>query len=477
MKNLNRIKIYVIVIILLFSNIGVLAANSNDSINDIARRADKLERQVDALKAQIDNQERLNEKNGTEEQIDIFLAKAEHRPFVISSPVFGMLRPDDNYSDLLGSLPTMNEDLVILELRQKMDNYAKANHIPFATRPVVSFSGGMEVNIDYRSNHDFSSVSKSSFALKKAELDIIAEVSSWATGAIIINYDDSSAAYTGNVAKWNNSRLRIDRAWMTLGKLTKNPFYFTIGQVYAPFGNYGTNMVTTPMIISLGQTKDRLVILGFNDTNGSYAQIFAFNGETKVSGAEFIRHTGVNIGHRVEEQNFIMNIGAGVIGNLAESQDMQNKIFAANYKSEKINSRVFGLNGHIKTIFFGKYILIAEYIGASNNFNKADLEFNNTGAKPQAFNFEGSVAFNTLNKPSSVFAGFGTTSQSLGLEFPKQSFCLGYAIAPAKYVNIVIEYRHDINYAKTDTGGRNDNIVIVPGRHNNRVTTMLGLYF
>lgn len=471
---------HVVIMMPLFVSVNVLAAKNNNSIDNISERADVLEQQINALKIQINNQERLSvsdTEDDTAAKIDTLLAQAGHRPFIVSSPAFGMRRPDDSYSDLMSALSTMNEDLVLLKLRQKMDNYAKANHIPFATRPVISLSGGIEAGIDYRSNDNFFRATKSSIMLRKAELDVIAEVGSWATGAMIINYDDSNAAYTGNVAKWNNARLRIDRAWVTLGKLNKNPLYFTMGQVYAPFGSYSSNMVTTPMATSLGQTKDRLMILGFNGTSGSYAQVYGFDGETRVSGGEFIRHTGANIGHRVESQNFTMNIGAGVIGNLAESQDMQNQIFAANQINEKINSRVFGLNGHIKATFFGKYDLLAEYVGASSNFNKADLEFNKQGAKPQAFNFEGSIAFNTLKKPSSVFAGFGLTAQALALNLPKQSFCLGYSILPTKYALVAVEYRHDINYSWADTAGRNDNIVIVPGRHNNRVTMALGLYF
>jgi len=490
----------------LASSVSAFAVNSDQTAKDLSVRTNALENQVHLLKAQIDQMQTKNKKQkvsknkntekpqasddtiSKEDKVDILLAQAEHRPFIVSSPVFGVRRPDDSFSSLMNKLPSINEDLVLLKLRQKMDNYAKENGIPYATRPIISISGALEGQVGFASNDKYSTTSKSEIALSKAEVDIIAEAGSWTTGAMTIEYDDDKADYTGNVAKWNNSRLRIGRAFITLGKLNKIPFYFTIGQVFAPFGSFGSNMITTPATRTLGRVKDRMVVFGYGGNDGLYAQIFGLDGETKPNGGEFIRHTGADIGHRFESENFAMNIGAGILGNLAESKGMQDKIFGKSSlpgkdrhvsNPEKINSRVFGLNGYCKATFFKKYSLMAEYIGASNNFDRADLAFNGQGAKPQAYSIEGSMAFKTFSKPSSVYAAFGGSSQALALGVAKQSYAVGYAMSPTKYALTSIEYRHDVNYAQGDrsVGGSGVTIATVPGRHNNRVTVELGLYF
>lgn len=475
----------------LTSSVSAFAVNSDQTAKDLSVRTNALESQVHLLKAQIDQMQAKNKKQkvskdknkeqpqdaddiiSKEDKVDILLAQAEHRPFIVSSPVFGMRRPDDSYSSLMNKLSSMNEDLYLLKMRQRMDNYAKANGIPFATRPVISISGGLEGKIDYHSNDKFNPASKTSIELSKAELDVIAEVGSWTTGAMIIDYDDDNAAYTGNIAKWNNSRLQVTRAWVTLGKLNKIPFYFTIGQVYAPFGSYNSNMITTASTSKLGRVKDRMVVFGYGGDKGLYAQIYGLDGSTKPNGGEFIRHTGANIGHRFEMENFALNVGAGVLGNLAESSELQKKVFGKSNDAERINSRVFGLNGHAKATLFGKYNLVAEYIGASNHFNKDDLEFNGQGAKPQAYNIEGSYTFKVFSKPSSVFAAFSGTSQALALGLPKQSYAAGCTMAPTTYALVSAEYRHDINYSWFDTSEGNE----IPGRHDNRVTMKLGVYF
>jgi len=488
----------------LTSSVSAFAVNSDQTAKDLSARTNALENQVHLLRAQIDQMQNKNKKQkvspaqdneqdnkalvqtyedlSKEQKVDILLAQAAHRPFIVSSPVFGMRRPDDAHSELMTNLSSMNEDLVLLKLRQKMDNYARANGIPFATRPVISLSGGLEGQVDYRSHDKYQPAAKSDISLSRAELDIVAEAGSWTDGAMIINYDDESASYTDNVSKVNNSTLYINRAWITLGKLNKTPFYFTIGQVFAPFGKFSSNMLTSPATKTLGRVKDRMVVFGYSGANGLYAQIFGTNGETKPNGGEFIRHTGINIGHGFETENFALNIGAGALGNLAESQGMQDKIFAKTKISnaENINSRVFGLDGHIKATFFNKYTLMAEYIGASNSFNAADLTFNGEGAKPRAYSIEASMLFKTFKKPSAVYTAFGGSAQALALGVAKQYWAAGYTVSPTKYAITTLEYRHDINYAWTDqtsAGGRITPVTSIPGRHNNRVTMQVGVYF
>ena len=491
----------------LVNSVSVFAVNSDQTAKDLSVRTNALESQVHLLKAQIDQLQTKNKNQkvkvsaaqdneqdnkpptqtyedlSKEQKLDILLAQAAHRPFIVSSPVFGMRRPDDAYSELMTNLSSMNEDLVLLKLRKKMDNYAKEHGIPFATRPVISLSGGLEAQVDYRSHDKYQPAAQSDISLSKAELDIIVEAGSWTDGAMIISYDDESASYTDNISKINNSTLYINRAWITLGKLNKTPFYFTVGQVFAPFGSFSSNMLTSPATKTLGRTKDRMAVFGYSGANGLYAQIYGLDGSTKPNGGEFIRHTGANIGHRFETENFALNIGAGVLGNLAESEGMQNKLFAVTKlinNPEKINSRVFGLDGYLKATFFKKYNLMAEYVGASNNFNSADLMFNGVGAKPQAYSVEGSMLFKTLSKPSSVYAAFGGSAQALALNVAKQYWAAGYTVSPTKYAITTLEYRHDINYEWTDqtsSGARIAPVTSIPGRHNNRVTVQLGLYF
>ncbi|CAL7959503.1 conserved exported hypothetical protein [Gammaproteobacteria bacterium] len=511
----------------LFSSISVFAADSDviakksvskKSVGSLTARANALEDQVRILKSQIGQMQGKDDKVKKEVsvisddspfQTHSLLEMYAHGPAVVTSPAFGVRRPDDNYSNLMSRLPSMNEDLVLLGLRQKMDNYANEKGIPIPSRPIIALSGGVEGQVAFNSNDGYTSTSKSDINLSMAEIDVIAEAGSWATAAMIINYEDKKdTASVDSVTRWNNSRIRLDRGWVTFGQLNKAPAYFTIGQVFAPFGNYSSNMVTTPSTQILGRVKDRMVVLGYNQF-GVYGQAYTYAGETKPTSSEIIKHCGFNLGYRFDHENFAMDVGAGVLGNLAESQGMQQNIFGlsstypspnTNFKGgETIVSRVYGLNGHAKATFYDMVTLIAEYVGASKSFDPIDLTFNGHGAKPQALNIEGSAAFKVMGKPSTVFAGYGMTSQALALGVPKESFFAGCTMNIVKYTLASLEYRHDIGYGSDSSSSSpisgtssKDRFVsynsfassagaaTVPAparRHNNKVTAVIGVYF
>lgn len=481
-------------------NVVVKKSTSKKSVNtNLAVRTNALENQVRVLKSQIDQMQNKGKGSMPEDnnklQFNSLLEMYAHGPAVVTSPAFGVRRAADGHSDLMVKLPSMNEDLVLLETRQKMDNYATEKGIPIPIRPIIALSGGVEGVVNVITNDKYSTTTKSDINLSMAELDVIAEAGPWATAAMIINYDDrSDAASADSITRWSSSRIHLDRGWLTIGQLNRSPVYFSIGQVFAPFGSYNSNMVTTSSTQILGRVKDRMVILGYNQF-GIYAQAYGYAGETKPTSSEIIKHGGFNLGYRYDCENFGMEIGAGVIGNLAESQGMQLNIFGrpASFKvndvtvtsDERMTSRVYGLNGHAKATFYDTVTLLAEYVGAAKAFDTTDLMFNGYGAKPMALNAEGSVNFDTFGRPSSIFAGYGLTEQALALLVPKQSFFAGYSISPIKYVLAAIEYRYDVNYSQNDTSNSvNPNFkrsISVPAsnasRHNNIVTAKIGVYF
>jgi hypothetical protein len=393
------------------------------------------------------------------------------------------------------SLSGINKDLLMLKLRQKMDNYANENSIPVPRSPVIVLSGGVEGEIAYKANDSYTRTAKTDINLSRAELDVVAEVGPWVTAAMLISYDDHSGTDVyatdanskgGSVTRANNSRLQIDRGWLTIGQLNKSPFYFTIGQVYAPFGNYGSFMITSSVTKTLGRMKDRMVIFGC-DYHGFNAQVYGFAGETKTLADEsqmtkVTKHSGANLGYKYESENFSARAGAGVIGNLAESQGMQDNIFGTNPSAnETIKSRVLGYNAHVKFDIYD-FDLLAEFVTASKAFDAADITFNNyNGAKPRALNIEGAYSFKIKDKPNTVAIGYGATSQSLALGLPKQRFSAGYSVVLIKNTIVSLEYRHDVNYAWTDVAGPSTRsptaTAVTNGRHANAVTLQVGAYF
>jgi hypothetical protein len=357
-----------------------------------------------------------------------------------------------------------------------MDVYAKEHGIAIPRGPMIVLSGAVEGRVSQDTN--YVKTSKTDVELSLAELDIYGEVNSWATAAMIISYDDSADTDSSNVARYNNSRLLIDRAFLTFGQLSKCPVYASIGQLYAPFGNYGGYRLTLSGTRTLGRVKDRMVVVGYEDS-GFFAQVYGFAGETKKeTGSEAFRHSGASVGYTYQGDNAKLHVSGGVLGNLAESQGMQKNIFGKSVSAETITSRVLGYTGFAKLSAYD-FDLIAEYVGASKDFDTADLAFNGHGAKPQALDFGTAYNFKVKGKPSAVFATYVLTSQALALDLPKHSFGAGCSTAFMKNTLAILEYRHDINYGWNDTATSTAGIAgaKVSGRHSNVVTLQLGVYF
>jgi hypothetical protein len=470
--------ILILFITTLFGSATVFASNS------LSVRTKALERQVSSLKSQISQMQGSGEKTTakpgvTNGQLLTLVEMYAHGPAVVTSPGFGLRRGLDEH-ELMVHLSGINKDLYVLKLRQKMDNYANEHGIAIPRVPIIVLSGGVEGQLVYDNNDGYSQNSKTDVNLSRAQLDVYGEVGPWATATMIINYDDGAgdASVDGDVARSSNSRLRIDRAFLTIGQLNKCPVYFSIGQMNASFGGYGSYMVTTPGTRSLGKMTDRMAILGYTDS-GLSAQVYGFAGETKyAAGAEALRHGGVNVEYKYGHDDVTLSVNAGVMGNLAESNKMQDKIFGVSTAAETITSRVLGYNGRAKLSLYD-FDLSAEYVGASKSFETTDLAFNGHGAKPQALQFESAYSFKIKDKVNTVFAAFGMTSQALALALPKQSFSAGYSIAPLKNTLASIEYRHDVNYGWNDTATSTDRITeaTVSGRHSNTVTMQVGVYF
>jgi hypothetical protein len=461
----------VTLVVILFSNAifaDVLKEYpSKNSIRKLKTRVLSLEKQVRLLNGKINNVKFSGRHTSGD---GLLTGMYGHGPVVVTSPVMGKRSYSYDASDLIVRLPSINEDLVLLSIRKKMDDYAK-NRFMIPERPIVALSGAVEGRLN--SVHHYNGMERSDINLSNAELDIVGEAGPWATTVMVISYDDSRLSSGSRVS---NSKLGIDRGFITIGQLNKFPMYLTIGQINAPFGAYSSRMLTDTATKVLGKFKDRMVVVGFN-LKGLSAQIFGFPGETKTNDHNVLRHAGFNLNFEHLMNKFKFTIGNSVIGNLAESNGMQ-KIFAnSNFGNEVLQKDICGIDSRIKVSYDNKYSISAEYVGAAEEFGRSDLRFNTRGAKPQAFHTEAAVDFLIRDMPSMVAIGCGHTSEALALNVSKNYFFTSYNISLIKGTTLGFEYRHDVNYNWNDVARGPVKAIPVDGRHRNTITANLAVYF
>lgn len=401
---------------------------------------------------------------------------------VTVSPYVG-LRPAFDASDLVTYLPSMNEDLKVLQQRQKLEKHLAVKGVDPADRPMLTLSGHVEGRASWNQGYARSNVRD--INLSGAQLEALATVSPWATGMLVLSYDDGAKMNTGS-RRVENSRIYLDRAFLTVGQLAVSPLYFTVGQIYIPFGVYNNYMVTTPLIQSLMRIKQRAALVGF-DKNGIYGSVYAFHGDSYDGNSNVINDYGFNLGYERKNQTVNSDIGIGVINNIADASGMQNTSASTGFLGfgqittgtpEKLGHLIPAIDVHAKASY-QKWSMFAEYITALQKFSSVDIAFNGRGAKVAALEAQAGYNFNLKRFPANIAVGYGRTWDALAFNLPQQSVFAKAGISLFKDTIESIEYRHDINYKKTDSYSGTGVATTNPTGHrsNNIVTAQIGVYF
>lgn len=411
---------------------------------------------------------------------------------VTTSPFLG-LRSAFDASDLIVNLPTMNEDLRFLKEHVKLQKKLDCYGLKLPDRPIIELGGKIEGIIFAQDDYNHGP-RRSDINLSSARLDVLVEVSRGVHGFLAMNMDNSTFDLLNNSSldiqlagsgnRVFNSRVFVSRAFVTIGDLNCFPVYFTIGQMFVPFGRYASNMVTSTLTVELARTNERAVLLGLY-TNGLYGSVYGFRGDSNIDSSG-INQWGLNLGYEKSWSCGSINVGGGYIANIADSTGMQVTGagsgffgFGLNNLTENLDHPVPAYDVHGE-FSYGHFNLFAEYIACTRSFDLEDLNFNGRGAKPTASNLELAYNFKFENLPASIAVGYGTSSEALALNIPEESYIAAFNISIWKNTIESLEFRHDNNYDDLDfAGGRGAVPIFVnsAGGSRNTYTLQVGIYF
>ncbi len=111
----------------------------------------------------------------------------------------------------------------------------------------VTLSGSIEGDMIFA--EDYEGASSSEFDLSTEELVFDVKTAEWAKGHIVVDYDGG-----------DDEDLYIDEANITLGQTETIPLFLTAGKIYAPFGDFSTNMIQDPLTLTVGEINAILPI-------------------------------------------------------------------------------------------------------------------------------------------------------------------------------------------------------------------------
>src|SRR3990167_10273579 len=356
-------------------------------------------------------------------------------------------------SDLVINSPSVNTDLQLLMIRKSIRDQLMAMGGVAPREPYHShllLSGVVETQVNYinrggkpsTSNIDVSNASLDAFMLGPSD---------WILGFMEFSYDNAKPS--DNSYTVSNSRLFVNKAFVTLGNLHDSPYYGTFGKYYVPFGAYSSLMITDVLTKSMMRTKANAITLGVKEpgANAFFGSLYVFRGDSHAASVSKLNNGGVNIGYNYKTGFFHGNFGAGVIANIADSSGFQVGNGFSQY--EQISHRVPGVD--LRGVFaLGEHMdVIVEYLSATTAFNPNDMSFNGQGAKPWALDTELAYTFTIFdNKPSTIAVGYQKTNQALSLGLPLNRYSLVLNTSLLRNTLESIELRRDLNYAASDTG-------------------------
>jgi len=313
----------------------------------------------------------------------------------------------------------------------------------------VSLSGSIEG--DYKLGKDFQGDHSSEFVLDTVDLILDVKVTDWATGKIVVEYDGTS----------DSEDLYLDEAHITLGKTETFPFFLTGGKIYAPFGDFSTNMIQDPLTQTVGEINSKGVIAGF-EQNGVKAVVFSYNGMNEGSDPadddnDSINGFGASLTYSYEQEAMGFNAGIAWVNNIGDSSTITDYLESADGKASvhsmanQVSGLSLNLGGNYKA-----FSLTTDYLTALDSFTFDELPYGAEGAEPGAWNSELAYTTAIMDKETVFAVGYQKSWEAVALELPEQRYIAAASMGIFDGTTLTFEYYHDTDYS-VDDGGTDNN--------------------
>lgn len=304
---------------------------------------------------------------------------------------------------------------------------------------LITINGLLETELSYsRSRSDDSDArqEESDLVLATMELCLQARLHDWLRGHVALLWEEDET-----------EPVDLDIATITLGDTESFPLSLEVGKMYVPFGHFDSAFITDPLVLELGETRGTAARLGF--TSGPLDVCLAlFNGDVADTddASDNINTVLAAISFTHAWKSVSVAGGLAYTSNMADSDALQQAV-ADNAKGGVLDDRVGGLNAWL-SLEAGPFCLVAEYLGATEAFDRNSLSFDGAGndwsgaARPTAWNWE--VAWCPNDRLT--LAAKNEKAQDLHDWLPEKRYgaCASYVLfdGPATTTVLSLEYLH-----------------------------------
>ena len=304
----------------------------------------------------------------------------------------------------------------------------------------VKFSGLVE--IEAFAGKDFAGAKTSDVTLATVELGLEAKITDVVSAHVVALYEEGE----------EDDHLIIDQGTITLGNAEKSPFYLTTGKMYVPFGSFTSSMVSDPLTLELAETRDTALLAGFAQA-GWHGSLFTFNGEVdKTGGDDTMKTFGANLGYKLEEGEWQVDLGAGWLNNLGDSNTLRDHIATTSTTVDGF-TEALALHANLQ---HGGWSVMTEYIAALDSFQPGEMDFAGRGAEPKAWQLELAYTTEVAEREVTLALGYQRTDEAVALGLPEHRYLAAVGIGIFDKTTLALEYRHDQDYDLAQ-GGTDEN--------------------
>ncbi|MBE9562653.1 MAG: LbtU family siderophore porin [Proteobacteria bacterium] len=301
----------------------------------------------------------------------------------------------------------------------------------------VTVSGFVQTEIRY--NNDYDSADSSDIVVDEINFTIEGQAHKFAKATLSFKYEEDSTP------------LEVDNAYLTL--TSDSPLYLQIGQLYVPFGNFSSHMVSDPLT-KFAETRETAAQVGIK-TGGAYASVYGFNGITQDDARNTIDHYGTNLGFGQTTDNMSFDVGVGYISDIGDSGSLEGFIEnAVDY------SYVDGANAYVN-FSAGAFSFMGEYITALDNFQDQHVSFDGAGAEPKAYNAEVGLSFNLAGRDTTFAIGYQATEEALALQLPEERIIGVLSTGIYTNTSLALEYSLSEDYSEDEGGTGEDSSSVI----------------
>ena len=298
----------------------------------------------------------------------------------------------------------------------------------------LTFSGTVEVEAFISDDYDGSSYGNdaSDIILATVELAFDARINDKVSARLSALYEEDDTPFD------------IDEGIISLD--FDNSTSLSVGQMYVPFGNFETHMISDSLPLELGEIRETALLLDLS-SDKLYVSIYAFNGDVQETGEDDeIASLGFNLMYVSET----MTAGFSYLSNMTDTDSISGIVGGTVASFEPGMSLYANISADNIAIFL-------EYLTSLDEFSAGSGAL--TGAQPSASNIEVGIP---LNDGTMAFA-IQTSDEAVALGLPETRLMASYSKEVMKDTSLAFEVAFDQDY-DTAEGGTDESALILTGQ-------------